>query len=351
MSRIEQAWQTRGMLALLLWPVSLFYRLVTACRRIAFTQGWLATQAVSLPVVVVGNISVGGTGKTPLCAYLVNVFQEAGWKPGIVSRGYGGQRREVPHLIAVNDMPAAVGDEPRMLFEQTGVPVCVCVKRAMAVDHLAEHTDVDIVFADDGLQHLAMPRSAEIVVVDGRRGLGNGWLLPAGPLRELASRLDAVDVIAVQAADALHPSLLSEAPTARRKELENNHFQLTLTELVSLADGVRRPLDTFAGRSVIAMAGIGHPQRFFDALRELSMQVTGVAQTDHHVYSLDDFSGDDLTGNEALPILVTSKDAVKLRALGPLPVEVYEVVASVSVSDALQQRIAQLESTLRTRQS
>jgi len=342
-SRIEQAWQTRGLLAILLWPVSLLYQLITATRRIAYTRGWKVTHPPSLPVVVVGNISVGGTGKSPLCAHLVGVFQKAGWKPGIVSRGYGGQRRELPHLISAEDTPATVGDEPLMLFEQTAVPVCVCVKRALAVDHLAEHTDVNIVFADDGLQHLAMSRAAEIVVIDGRRGLGNGWLLPAGPLRESAKRLDTVDLIAVQAADAIDASLLDKVPASCRQALESHHFQLTLTELVSLHDGRRVALREFSGCQVIAMAGIGHPERFFDALRESGMQVTtGTALPDHHAYSLDDFAA-----NDALPVLVTSKDAVKLRALGPLPVEVFEVVASVSVTDALQQRIAQLENRLR----
>ena len=231
-----------------------------------------------------------------------------------------------------------------MLFEQTGVPVCVCVRRAQAVNHLAKHTDVNIVFADDGLQHLAMPRVAEIVVVDGRRGLGNGWLLPAGPLRESARRLDSVDMIAVQAAATLHPSLVSDAPAKRLAELQGNQFKLVLSELVSLEDGKRLCSNAFAGSAVIAMAGIGHPERFFDALRALDMQVSGVAQPDHHEYVLEDFS---TLGT--LPVLVTSKDAVKLRALGQLPVEVYEVVASVSASDSLQQRILELESRLRSR--
>ena len=344
MNRVEQAWQTRGTLALLLWPVSVLYRLITAIRRIAYAKGWLETHAVSLPVVVIGNISIGGTGKTPLCVHLVRVFQEAGWTPGIVSRGYGGQRRQLPHLIEEADTPATVGDEPLMLFKQTAVPVCVCVQRALAVDHLAKHTDVNIVFADDGLQHLAMPRVAEIVVIDGRRGFGNGWLLPAGPLRESARRLDRVDMIAVQAAGGLHASLVAGSPPARLAELQGNQFKLTLKECVSLSDNKRLPLKDFANRAVVAMAGIGHPERFFDALRQLDIQVTGVAQADHHDYSPEDFSA-----AGSLPVLVTSKDAVKIRELGQLPVQIYEVVASVSVSETLQQRILVLESLLRRR--
>ena len=151
-----------------------------------------------LPVVVVGNLSVGGTGKTPLCAHLVDYFSQRGWHPAIVSRGYGGARREQPHLVNASDSAKDVGDEPLMLYQQTGVPVCVCISRAAAVDHVARSTDANIVFSDDGLQHWAMPRVAEIAVIDGVRGLGNRWLLPAGPLRDAPKALDGVSLVAIQ---------------------------------------------------------------------------------------------------------------------------------------------------------
>ncbi|MFK8080229.1 MAG: tetraacyldisaccharide 4'-kinase [Granulosicoccus sp.] len=342
MSRIQQAWQGRGFLACLLWPVSWLYRLIITLRRFAYERGWFAVQAISLPVIVVGNVSVGGTGKTPLCTYLVRRFQAAGWRPAIVSRGYGGERHLLPHLLDESDTPASAGDEPVMLFQQTGVPVCVCVKRALAVEHLAANCGVDIVFADDGLQHLAMPRAAEIVVLDGRRGLGNGWLLPAGPLREPATRLANVDVIAVQGAAKLHDSLTAIVQATGCRDMVDNLFQLNLLDVIALSDGQAQPISHFADKAVIAMAGIGHPQRFFDALREHRINVTGIAKPDHH-----QFTRADLLNESELPLLVTSKDAVKLRRLGELPREVYEVRTSVSVSESLDKRIEILERSLR----
>lgn len=348
MSRIEQAWEARNALAIALLPLSWLYRTVTAIRRLGYQRGWFDVQPVSLPVVVVGNLSVGGTGKTPLCGHLVKVFQDTGWRPGIVSRGYGGERREVPHLVCEGDSPAQVGDEPLMLFQQTGAPVCVCVKRALAVEHLAKQTNVNIVFADDGLQHLAMPRDAEIVVMDGRRGLGNGWLLPAGPLREPASRLHKANIIAVQATDGqLHASLTTKALQPAREDIDNNQFQLTLHEAVSLADGERRSLQSFAGQPVLAVAGIGHPERFFDALRAIGLQVTGVAKPDHHSFTHDDFSTAEFAADPTRPVFVTSKDAVKLKALGRLSANVFEVTTNVSTSESLSKSIKALEHSLR----
>ncbi|MFK7993673.1 MAG: tetraacyldisaccharide 4'-kinase [Granulosicoccus sp.] len=341
MSRIELAWRRRGCLAAGLWPLSLLYRLIITCRRFAYRRGWLSTRVASLPVVVVGNISVGGTGKSPLCAYLVSHFKAAGWRPAIVSRGYGGERHLTPHLVDDSDSPVLVGDEPLMLFRQTGVPVCVCVKRALAVDHIAAHTDTDIVFSDDGLQHLAMQRVAEIVVLDGKRGLGNGWLLPAGPVRESAKRLEHADLIAVQGSDQLHHSLLALAGSFVYQNIESNHFQLDLIDAIALSGGKVRSLSSFTGGQVIAMAGIGHPQRFFDALKQTGLQVTGISKPDHHDYSLDDF---DLA--PGLPVLVTAKDAVKLKCLGELPVDVYEVRTRVTVSEPLRTGIDRLERAL-----
>lgn len=342
MNRIEQAWQGRDWLACLLWPISLIYCLIIVCRRYAYQRGWITVQPVSLPVVVVGNISVGGTGKTPLCSFLVRFFQAAGWRPAIVSRGYGGERHLAPRLVAATDTPEQVGDEPLMLFQQTGVPVCVCVKRALAVEYIAAHSNADIVFADDGLQHLAMPRVAEIVVIDGRRGLGNSWMLPAGPMRDRAARMTSADVIAVQSAEKLHCSLNNSVPVFARKAIENNRFHLRLTHVIALSDGRQQPLNAFAGTHVVAMAGIGHPQRFFDALRTQGLQVTDVAKPDHHQFTLDDFDME-----QRVPVMVTSKDAVKLKGLGPLPMDVYEVIAEVVVNEWLHTSIENLERSMR----
>ena len=318
----------------------MLYRLIISLRRLAYRHGFKPVQPVTLPVVVVGNLVVGGTGKTPLCAWLVNRFEQAGWKPGIVSRGYGGVRHDTPHMVTAADTATIVGDEPLMLFEQTGVPVCVCVKRALAVKQMTARADVDIVFADDGLQHLAMARMAEVVVIDGRRGFGNRWLLPAGPLREPLARLSKADLVAVQVAEWPHASL--RKLSGGQLDCQENGFSLAISSAIALVDGHRRTLKEFENQPVVAMAGIGHPERFFDALRAEGLDVHAEARPDHHVFTLADF-----TAHAALPVLVTSKDAVKLKSLSNLPANVYEVPVATIVSDALQRRIDKLEHHMR----
>lgn len=362
MSLLEKAWLTRGLLACLLWPVSLVYRCVLAGRKFAFHLGWIKAHALPLPVVVVGNLSVGGTGKTPLCGFLVEFFRQQGWQPGIVSRGYGGTRRTQPHLIVDTDIPEQVGDEPLMLFRQTQAPVCVCVHRAQAVEHLATQTTVDIVFSDDGLQHLSMSRDAEIIVIDGQRGLGNRWLLPAGPLRESPDRLATVDIVAIQSTANKSRNISKQIPAiistceraASLASVEQHHdqalvaapsantFCLNLTEAVCLVTGARISLADFHHQRVYAMAGIGHPERFFESLAKAQMSVVEIKFPDHYRYSQQD-----LEVEENLPVLVTSKDAVKLRTLEIEPMKVFEVLTQVEVSSQLGQKLEELERALR----
>jgi tetraacyldisaccharide 4'-kinase len=359
MSLIEQSWQTRGLLACLLWPLSLIYRTVLWCRRLAYGYGWLCVEPVSLPVVVVGNLSVGGTGKTPLCAYLVSRFEQAGWRPAIVSRGYGGERHEQPYSVGINDTAARVGDEPLMLLQQTGVPVCVCVDRAAAVRHIEQTSDANIVFSDDGLQHLAMPRVAEIAVIDSVRGLGNRWLLPAGPLRDLPSVLRNVDLIALQSTSAsavpgankvasnatdFHPSLSVVAMGRSIESVYTHTFSLQATHAVELISGKRYELSELDTQRVHAVAGIGHPDRFFRSLQALGFSIEPHPKPDHHSYTATDLRFDD-----DLAVLVTAKDAVKLRSLGALPATVYEICTRVMVSDNLDQQICLLEQALQQR--
>ncbi len=338
---IEVLWRTRSFRTCLLWPVSQVYRLLIFIRRFLYTAGLLKTMPSSLPVVVVGNLVVGGTGKTPLTAFLVEEFKARGWKPAIVSRGYGGERHVLPRLISDSDTAEFVGDEPLMLSRQTGVPVCVCIKRADAVSHVEGQTDCDIVFSDDGLQHLAMHRSATVLVVDGERGFGNRWLLPAGPLRESCKRWRRADLVATQGSDAVHASLAQEHSSGTENPFQAQRFTLQLSSTINLLDGHTQTIASWHGQSVIAMAGIGHPERFFNALTQAGLKVTGIAKPDHHVYSIDDVK----TINN-LPVLVTSKDAVKLRALGDLPVKVFEVKTTVRVTEALHSGIVQLEAQL-----
>ncbi|MFK8075875.1 MAG: tetraacyldisaccharide 4'-kinase [Granulosicoccus sp.] len=353
MSRIQRSWQSVSMLSLLLWPIARFYLALLTIRRYTYKKGWACAEEVPLPVIVVGNLSVGGTGKTPLCAYLVSRFKRAGWKPAIVSRGYGGKRHERAHLLSEDDSPALVGDEPIMLFKQTEVPVCVCVNRSEAVRKIAQETQADIVFSDDGLQHLAMPRIAEIVVVDGQRGFGNGWVMPAGPLRDSFASLSDSQYIAVQVASEketnplpfdvslLHSSLLRNKATPFIESQLDNQFSLVPAAAVNVSTGEKVSLESFYGQRVHAVAGIGHPKRFFDTLSRLGLEPIEHPKADHAAYTIDD-----LTFDDDLPIMVTTKDAVKLEGLTGLPSNLFQIDTSVHISDSLDTAITELEDAL-----
>lgn len=251
-----------------------------------------------VPVIVVGNIAVGGTGKTPITLALIEQLRALGATPGVLSRGYGGAG-PFPLQVTPATAPAQCGDEPLLIAQRAGVPVCVAPSRVVAgLALLAAHPEVDVLLCDDGLQHYALVRDLELCVMDGTRGHGNGHRLPAGPLREPPVRMAACALVLVNGADAG-----PHGPQALR-------FDLVADHALALHTGERRPLSAFAGRAVDAVAGIGHPQRFFDLLRRAGMQVRGHAFADHHA-----FSPADLAFAEALPVLMTEKDAVKCRAL------------------------------------
>jgi len=378
-SWLESQWQGRSLACRLLWPVSVFYRTVLRIRRALYQRGWIVASSVSLPVVVVGNLSVGGTGKTPLCGYLVSQFLKAGWQPAIVSRGYGGEKHLSPHLVSNSDVASCVGDEPLMLFHQTGVPVCVCVDRAAAVNEIARVTNADIVISDDGLQHLKMQRHAEVLVVDGARGFGNSWVLPAGPLRDGIDSLSQIDMVAVQVPSGnplliddeldhelneqtvipshsatsdcretktigmpLHESLSRYSDRDGLEAIKSSHFLLKPTLAVELRTGKQLTLAQLAGRRVHAVAGIGHPKRFFDSLTNQGMDVVEHPLADHAAISVSNVMFDD-----DLPVLVTAKDAIKLNDAQSIPVGVYridtEVVISPTLDSAIEQLIAKLD--------
>jgi tetraacyldisaccharide 4'-kinase len=241
-------------------------------------------------VVVVGNLTVGGTGKTPLVIALTQWLCAEGLRPGVVSRGYGGSATE-PRRVTVADEASVVGDEPLLIARATGVPVAIGRRRAAAGRLLAG--EVDVILCDDGLQHYALRRDLEIAVLDGARQLGNGRLLPAGPLREGPARLGSVDHVVVNGRGGPSGSL---------------HMELVLGEAVQLTDGERRPLAAFAGAPVHAVAGIGHPERFFAALSAAGLAVTGTAFADHAPYL-----GGEFEFGDGLPVLMTDKDAVKYQ--------------------------------------
>ena len=262
--------------------------------------GLLHRETPSLPVIVIGNLNVGGTGKTPLTLELANRLRQRGLRPGIVSRGYGGVKGAKPILVSAESDPAVVGDEPVLLASNTQCPVVVHPDRVAAVERLADE-GVEVVISDDGLQHYRMRRNYEVVVVDGARGFGNGRVLPAGPLREPISRLRSVDQVMIHGK--------WEMPNARPSQAMS--FDLRVVQAISLADQQVRPLADFAGKTVHAVAGIGNPARFFETLRGHGMEVLEHAFPDHAKYRTKDLAfGDDL------PLLMTEKDVVKCRKLG-----------------------------------
>ncbi len=285
------AWNRRGWLSAALLPAAALFGVVVALRRTAYRRGWLASERAGAPVVVIGNISVGGTGKTPITGWLADRLINAGRNPAIVSRGYAGRRQTAPVRVTANSDPAEVGDEPVMLAQQAGCPVWVCVDRAHAARRAAEE-GADVVLSDDGLQHYRMARDLEFCVIDGQRGLGNGRLLPAGPLREPARRLEEVDEILVQGAPG---------------EFRGLGFELRIDHAVALNGSGQRSLEKFGGRRVLALAGIGAPERFHQALESAGLEVEPAPLPDHGRAALKPLLA------RGLPVVMTAKDAVKYR--------------------------------------
>ena len=284
-------WYRRGALAWLLWPASMLFGFLAFSRRTLYRLRLLKSIHPGIPVIVVGNLVAGGSGKTPLVLWIAEFVKGKGWSPAIVSRGYG-VRLEAPRAATIADDAAAVGDEPILLARRSGCPVWVGADRPRVIEALrAQHPQVDLVILDDGLQHYRLRRDLEIAVVDAR-GLGNGFLLPAGPLREPRSRLRSV------AAVVSHESSLSGY--AMKLEGETLHRMTDARE--------RRSLRDFAGQKVHAVAGIGHPNRFFLHLARLGVKPVPHPFPDHHPFRAADLDfGDDA------PVLLTEKDAVKLR--------------------------------------
>lgn len=295
------AWYGDAAWLSVLRPLEAIYcRQVT--RRLAEARaGKRTVHQLSVPVIVVGNLTLGGTGKSPLVAWLARYLSEQGYRPGILSRGYGGKSADYPLRVAETTPVDVCGDEPLMLAAQTGVPVVVDPRRARGAERLLDE-GCDILISDDGLQHLALGRDMELVVVDGQRGFGNGRCLPAGPLREPLSRLASIDALVVNGAE---PDAVAGGQGAAQR------YQMTLAPVVwrRLSDDARLPLSPlpFAPR-VHGLAGIGNPPRFFATLEGLGLDVMPHPKPDHHRFTSQDLSFDD----EA-PVIMTAKDAVKCR--------------------------------------
>lgn len=276
--------------------VAALYGALMRTRRWAYRSGLLGQRRLETPVIVVGNRTVGGAGKTPLVIAVVDALRERGWRPGVVSRGHGRATAGAQRVTA-SSAPSEVGDEPLLIHCGTGVPVAVDVDRVAAARALVE-AGCDVLVADDGLQHLRLGRVIEIEVQDAR-GLGNGRVLPAGPLREpLPGRAADFRVVHGRAASADEVLMTLVLGDARRLERDG------------VMAPVLRPLADFAGRRVHAVAGIGHPPRFFAALREAGLDPIEHPFPDHHAFVVEDFAA-----MRDAPILMTGKDAVKCRHL------------------------------------
>jgi tetraacyldisaccharide 4'-kinase len=286
-------WARRGAIAWLLWPASLVFGIVILIRRILYGIRIFKSAHPGIPVIIVGNLTVGGSGKTPLVIWIAEFLKSKGWSPGIVSRGYGAKLEE-PRAATVAADAAEVGDEPILLSRRSGCPVWVGADRPQVAARLrAAHEEVNVLVLDDGLQHYAMRRDVEIAVVDAR-GFGNGFLLPAGPLREPKSRLRGVDAVVSHAAPVKGFGMTLQGDLVHR-----------MTDARE-----RQPLKAFAGQRVHAVAGIGDPNRFFLHLGKAGLKVVPHPFPDHHPFTPRDLEfGDDA------PVLLTEKDAVKLRSV------------------------------------
>jgi len=285
---IENHWYRKSYtwLTFLLLPFSWLFRLLVAIRYFLYRFHFIKKTRFNIPVIVVGNITVGGTGKTPFVIWLAEVLQKKGYRPGIVSRGVGGKKIVQPYWVDANASPEYVGDEAVLLTKRTQCPMVVCVDRVLAVKELLNKTHCNIVISDDGLQHYRLDRDIEIVIVDGAREWGNGQLLPAGPLREPLKRLRKIDLVVMN---------------GQHDMKVNGHILFSITEPEQRLD-----LRALHQKTVHAVAGIGNPKRFFSLLRHHQVNVIEHVFPDHYLYQRDDiYFADDLS------VIMTEKDAVK----------------------------------------
>lgn len=305
-NRVEDIWYGDSLLAWLLLPLSGLFALAVTLRQRLYAMGVLKTRTVDAPVIVVGNVTAGGTGKTPVTIWIAKALTHLGYKPGVVSRGYGGTVGAAPVTVTPESDPAQVGDEAIVIAAQCRCPVVVHPDRVAAARQ-AVASGANVIVSDDGLQHYSLGRDIEVAVVDSARGFGNGWLIPAGPLREPASRLASVDVVMVHR----HPGCDVEPVVRRMGGSRPLGFRLRIQAVMRLDDTDVRHIDDFSGRTVHAVAGIGHPERFFSMLESHGISVIRHPLPDHSEITVGDIRFDD-----DLDVLMTQKDAVKCRRFG-----------------------------------
>lgn len=291
-AKLERAWYEHGILTLLMRPFSWLYLCIVSVRRFLYRVNIFRHVDLPVPVIVVGNISVGGTGKTPLVIWIARYLRQAGYKPGIISRGYGGRANSWPQQVRPDADPVMVGDEAVVTSRRTGCPMAVGPNRVADGKALLKYADIDVIISDDGLQHYALGRTVEVAVIDGVRRFGNGFCLPAGPLRERQSRLEAVDCRVTN-------GVAAQGEIAMRYQADR---------AINMVTGEERPIGDFKDESINAIAGLGNPDRFFNFIRANGIRSVTRAFPDHHPFVAEDL---DFSGDEVL--LMTEKDAVKCQ--------------------------------------
>ena len=322
--RLLRLWYEQPSRFSALQPLSWLYGAATSARRAAYGRGWLRSHPVGKPVIVIGNLTVGGTGKTPLTIWLANSLQQRGIQVGLVSRGYG-RKGGGARVVVSNSSWQEVGDEPLILHQRSGCMTIVASDRVAGARELVAR-GAQVVLSDDGLQHLRMRRNCEIVVVDGTRGLGNGRVLPAGPLRESGSRVRAADAVVVnggvegEPVQGLPPDVAAVA--LRMRLVTAEAFQVA-------SEGQPQPLEAFRGRPVHAVAGIGNPHRFFADLRARGLEIIEHPFPDHYA-----LTPADLDFGDGLAVLMTEKDAVKCGQLAGPRLWYVPVAAAFSAADS-----------------
>lgn len=320
MKRLDYYWYSINFVSLLLLPLSGLFCSVSFIRSKLYDFGILKSYRAPLPVVVIGNITVGGTGKTPLIIELVKQLQAGGRKPGVISRGYGGNATSWPQIVNTDTNAAKVGDEPQFIYQRTRCPLVVGPDRKQDIELLIKQFDCDIVLSDDGLQHYALQRDIEVVVVDASRQFGNGFCIPSGPLRETVSRLQKVDMVLLNGGGELQ-----------------NSFSIQTSQCSFVGQGSieKVNISDFSGKIVHAVAGIGNPQRFFSMLENLGIEVIPHAYADHYNYKESDFIFMD-----NLPVLMTEKDAIKCNEFKLN--NHWSVPIDIVLSESAQQRINEI---------
>lgn len=289
-----RSWYAPTWVTALLMPVSIFYRVFIAVRHVLYQSGVFTIQDFDVPIIVVGNLTVGGTGKTPLLIHLAKELMAHGYKPGVVSRGYGA-KGPYPVRVTPNTEVSRSGDEALLIARSLNVPVVVDPDRVNAVNEVLKAGSIDIVLSDDGLQHTRLGRCLEIVVIDGKRGLGNGLLLPAGPLRESPKRLNTVNVV------VRHGGIAKPGEST---------METSLGVVVNINDGRESTLVSFKKKRCVVITAIANPDRFFQQLSDEGIQFEGIEFPDHHYFSFED-----LQSYQNSTVLMTEKDAVKCQTL------------------------------------